>query len=60
VASRFLASRVAGTSDVAANLFLTASEGEEPQPEIVDWGKVEAVAQATLRMVLRQDWMDPD
>jgi hypothetical protein len=96
---RFLASHVAGTSDVAANLFLTASEGEEPQPEIVeakrwsddmafedhdvptvwvewaqdphlrqptdpadivDWEKVEAVAQATLRMVLRRDWMDAD
>ncbi len=28
--------------------------------DIVDWEKVEAVAQATLRMVLRRDWVDAD
>ena len=96
---RFLAIHIAGTSGAAANLFLEATEEEEPQPaiveakrwsddmafenhgvptvwvewaqdphlrqptdaaDIVDWEKVEAVAQATLRMVLQRDWMDAD
>jgi len=93
---RFLAMHISGTSDAVAKLFLEATEGEAPEPEIVeaerwsedmafedrgiptawvewgkdphlhqptdvaetvDWDKVAAVAETTLKMVLKKGWV---